>query len=494
MFLTNFLHSTLYIPVRAANTANSGYLIESLETETFGDVKRKIWEFTRIPVEHQIISYRDTYFSYESTVSLSEIMKEHPISKGSAWKIYDSRPVDSGTKATDSGEIIDNSSPCYGYCKNPICGQDNLVQLKLNLFCVRNSSTSLANRTQFYNVDSTKRCNFCFDNGEHKIKIECKQCNALLTQENVLWSVTKDAQNNVLIKFSHCNHVIEKTEYEKKLAKSRSLVVKNESSCSKKMYGEYVFLCPEAHKSLGDKQSLAAYSTEAIFVPDIRQSIQDHLSRLPKELKMSDLIPSRKKEILDHCFATIDSKIRCPSCMAEIDTTSLKTTHAWCGKKCEKFCIHCLKKESEVTEGNLFLHNLDSALNLTKCPLFLDQHPLYSISKVNKKQNSTSTCECSTSRCENCPSEVDSSRCSECSNKYCQVCLQLDEGMIEIYKNFIFWRGVIGLSNYLEHLEKGGEHVIPMLQQEDCFKPYLKEIDFYRKALKPQAEGYFILP
>lgn len=490
MFLTNFLHSTLYISVRTVNTTDRPYLIECSETQTFGDVKRKISEFTKIPVEHQIISYQDAYFSYESTVSLSKIMEEHPITKSSAWRIYDSRPVNSGTKAADSGEIIDNNSPCYGYCNNPIHGQDNLVQLKLNLVCVRTGATSLANRTQFYNVESTKRCNFCLDNGEHKIKIECKQCNALLTQENVLWSVTKDAQNKVLIKFSHCNHVIEKTKYEK-MAESRSLVVKNESSCSKKMYGEYVFLCPEAHP--GYQQSLAAYSTIAIFVPAIRQSIQDHLSILPKELKMSDLSPSRKKEILDHCFATIDSKIKCPTCMAEIDTTRLTTTHAWCGKKCEKFCIHCLKKESEVTEGNLFLHNLDSALEPTKCPLFLDQHPLYSTSKVNKKENSTPTCECSTSRCENCPSEVDSSRCSECSNKYCEVCLQLDEEMIEIYKNFIFWRGVIGLSNYLEHLEKGGEHVIPMLQQEDCFKPYLNEINFY-KVLKPKLEQYLILP
>ena len=234
-----------------------------------------------------------------------------------------------------------------------------------------------------------QKCPSCNKVSQYETKIICSspECrNTNLTPGDILWDISKDDFGKFCVNFSGCDHKIPINEFEDLLSGSIDEILKENKPNSVDQCDDFVFSCPRCIKTFPPKFSYAAFDISCLLQPRLKENVRTIVAR-KKQLATTQphlSISATQMAIFEaECLEFIRVPLRCPTCREELDHLKFgETTHIRCQRRnCPQFCLCCLKTESEIG-GTLFEHNVGFGLDLTKCPLFLECHPLLAFDKV----------------------------------------------------------------------------------------------------------------
>ncbi len=259
--------------------------------------------------------------------------------------------------------------------------------------------------TSYFTMISKRmtRCSSCNTMTTMGVALLCNRSgcdNCITSEDSVLWHITRTrTDKSLVVKFSACDHFIPlkskprspgdqlefRNDFETLLITNLSGIIVENIGSEKQCHGDYVFQCPRCK---GNKFSYAAFNTVRV----VDHNLRDNLRVIVAQKRMNTNTPISTLQLNlyeNECRGFVSNPFRCPTCCRNIESNVVQqnpTTHTSClHPKCPKFCIFCFrtekvlgKTEGTISENDLFSHNVDSALNGSRCPLFLETYPLFS--------------------------------------------------------------------------------------------------------------------
>lgn len=393
----------IFITIRTLIKKSNPLLIELSPNEQFSLVQAKVAIEMGISVDKQIYSYQGKEIKILGTDPISKLYSLTGIRKRRfefMFFVSDTpTPISNQPQSILSSSILINSTTpnvnqTYGRCAQG-GHEDPWVKVILGKQCIgcRHFQSARYSEVEMYGEYPEINCSECKKKTKHEIIAKCGEvnCEKNLSFDCVYPNVIKDARGNLLVKFSGCNCLMSKDEFQEHILSAFISVVVKKIDKNK-----FVFKCrcskPNAFAALNTKNLLpqALKSViESYIVNAADIGWYDHHCNLgfkniapPVDLDAADAI--FRELLLENCLSQIKELtiVRCPTCQRNCERDSiytLETTRATCSNsRCPQFCIFCLKVEPNVEGQNLLVHTFNSGLDPKKCPLFLEQHPLFS--------------------------------------------------------------------------------------------------------------------
>lgn len=393
----------IFITIRTLKKTSYPLLIELPPNAQFSLVQAKVAIERGISEDKQIYSYLGKEIKISGTDLISKLYSLTGIPKRrfefTLWVSDTRTPISNELQSMLSSSILINSATpnvnqTYGKCAQG-GHEDPWVKVILEKQC--DSCRGFQPIEQYYAVENYDQssevyCSTCKKNRKHKIIVKCREgnCEKILSFDCVYPNVIKDARGNLLVKFSGCNCLMSKDEFQEHILSAFISVVVKKIDRNK-----FVFKCrcskPNAFAALNTKNLLPqalksvieSYIINAANISwyDLNHNLDFKNIAPPVDLDAADAI--FRELLLENCSSQIKELtiVRCPTCQRICEKNSidaLATTRATCSNNsCPHFCIFCLKAEVVPKDDQAhYFHTLDSGLEPKKCPLFLEQHPL----------------------------------------------------------------------------------------------------------------------